>query len=44
MTMLQDRWQLAAVLFKPFSVRELLTLVHRLVDASNSRAEVVVAE
>ncbi len=43
-SILQDRWQLAAVLFKPFSVREMLTLVHQLVTAHKSSAEAVAAE
>ena len=31
---LQDRWQLAAVLFKPFSVREMLAHIRRLLVPS----------
>lgn len=44
MSMLQERWQLATVLFKPFSVREMLTLVHRLVVAQDAPSEVLAAE
>jgi CheY-like chemotaxis protein len=37
---LQDRWQLAAVLFKPFSVREMLSHIRRLLSTSTIPVEV----
>lgn len=43
-SVLQERWQLAAVLFKPFSVREMLMLVRRLVVAHSSSPEAAVVE
>jgi CheY-like chemotaxis protein len=43
-SMLQERWQLAAILLKPFSVREMLMRVHQLLNAQNSSAEAVAAE
>ncbi len=43
-SVLQQRWQLATVLLKPFSVREMLTHVHRLVVSQNAPSEVVAAE